>query len=120
MKKVRKMKKRPGNTLLEVLIALGVLGVIVPTSLDAFGTAFSAELRIHQRADKASYAEWWFNQLEFPVSPADIDAAPRRDALGKMRFEWETKPLANDALQVTLRVSNGSPADAVFTAIRVY
>ncbi|MDR1623285.1 MAG: hypothetical protein LBS00_13040 [Synergistaceae bacterium] len=114
------IKKRAGQTLVEILVALSVLEVVVLTSIEAFGTVFAAELQIQERAHKASYAEWWFNRLELPVSRADIDAAPRTDEYGKMRFEWDAVPGNYDTFYVTLRVSNGSGTDTPFTISRVY
>jgi hypothetical protein len=113
-------RKRGAQTLVEVLVALGVLEAVVLTSIDAFGTAFVAELRIQERARKAFYAEWWFNRLELPVSQAKIDEAPRTDEGGKIRFEWSTIPGAHDTLRVILRVSDGSGSDAPFILGRVY
>jgi hypothetical protein len=112
------LKRRLGDTLVEILTALGVLGVIIPTSLDAFGVVFMAEVFIHERVAKASSAEWWFNQLEFPVSPADVGAAPQTD--GRMRFRWETTPGAHDTLEIILYVSNGALSDAPYKESRVY
>ena len=124
LKKVTALKtsahKRVGQTLVEVLVALGVLEVVVLTSIQAFGTVFATELQIQERARKASYAEWWFNRLESPVSQAKIDKAPRTDEHGKMRFEWSTVPGGHNTLHVTLRVSNGSDSDVPFTLSRVY
>jgi len=97
-------KKRLGNTLIEVVMALCVLGVIVPASLGAFGTVFVTELRIHEHAYMMSSAEWWFSRLSFPVYMPDIDAAPRADRHGKVRFGWDTEKLDNGAIRVTLRV----------------
>ncbi|MDR1979457.1 MAG: hypothetical protein LBQ42_12050 [Synergistaceae bacterium] len=113
-------RKRAGQTLVEILVALGVLETVVLTSIEAFATAFTAELRIQEKANKASYAEWWFNRLGFPVSQADIDAAPRTDEYGKMRFDWDTTPGDHNTFYVTLRVSNGTGTDVPFTISRVY
>ena len=112
------MKKRAGVSLVEILIALGVLAVVVPVSLNAFGTVFTAEFRIHERVEKASCAEWWFNQLNFPVQATDLNKAPQ--CYGKMNFTWEASSSAHDALRITLRVTNGEPSDVPFTESRVY
>jgi hypothetical protein len=114
------MRKRAGQTLVEVLVALGVLETVVLTSIQAFGTTFAAELQIQDYARKASCAEWWFNSLELPVSQAKIDEAPRTDESGKIRFDWSTIPGAYNTLRVILRVSNGSDSDVPFTISRVF
>ena len=113
------MKKFPGNTLVEVLIALCVLGMVVPASLGALGYVLAADLKIHENAYMVSSAEWWFGRLTFPVHEAGIDAAPRMDSHGKARFDWETEILHNGAIRVTLRVMgrlSGSP----FTVSRIF
>ena len=124
VKKVTALKtsarKRVGQTLAEVLVALGVLETVILTSIPAFGTVFAAELRIQERSRKASYAEWWFNRLELPVSQAKIDEAPRTNETGKIRFDWSAIPGDYGTLRVILRVSSGSGSDVPFTLSRVY
>ena len=113
------MKKLPGNTLIEVLIALCVLGIVVPASLGALGNVLAADLKFRESAYIVSSAEWWFSRLTFPVYEDDIDASPRMDNYGKARFDWETEKLHNGAIRVTLRVMgrlSGSP----FTVSRIY
>ena len=112
------LKRRLGDTLVEILTALGVLGVIIPTSIDAFGAVFMAEIFIHERVAEAAGAEWWFNQLEFPVSPADVDAAPQTD--GKMRFRGKKTPGAHGTLEIILYVSNGTLSGAPYKAYKAY
>jgi hypothetical protein len=104
----------------ETLIALGILGVVVPASLNAFGVIFLAEIRLRELTRKASGAEWWFSRLDLPVSQAGVDAMPREEERGKMRFSWETEKADHGALRVTLRVSNGAPGDVPFVMTRVY
>ena len=111
--------KKIGYSIIEVLVALCVLGIAVPASLDALGNAFVAEFRVHESAYMISAAEWWFARLSFPVHRPDIDASPRADEYGRARFEWTTEDLDNGAIRVTLRVygrSSGMP----FTVSRVY
>jgi hypothetical protein len=113
-------RPKKGQSLVEVLVALCVLGLVIPSSLEALGTVFSAEIRIHQWARKASYAEWWFDRLEVPVSQSVIDAAPRTNDSGAVRFDWETEFCEYGALRVTLHVSNGTGFDVPFTLSRIY
>ena len=113
------MKKSPGNTLVEVLMALCVLGIVVPTSLGALGSVLMADLKVHESVGMVSSAEWWFSRLTFPVSMADIDAAPRTDRHGKVRFDWETEDLHNGAIRVTLRVYGRLPGPP-FTVNRIF
>ena len=119
MRSMRNMRKIRGNSLVEVLMALCVLGIVVPASLGALGNAFMAELRIHESAYMISAAEWWFSRLKFPMHSADIDAAPRVDKYGKARFDWDTENLDNGAIRVTLRVY-GRFSAAPFTVSRIY
>ena len=105
-----KIKKFSGSTLVEVLMALLVLGIVIPTSLGALGNVLTAELKIMDNACMISSAEWWFSRLTFPVSTGDIDTAPRTDRHGKVRFEWDTEGLDNGAVRVTLRVYGHLPA----------
>jgi type II secretory pathway component PulJ len=114
------IQKSTGQTLVEILVALSVLEIVVLTAIEAFGMVFAAELKIQERARKAFYAEWWFNKLESPVSQAEVDAAPRTDEYGRMRFEWDTASGDYGTFRVTLRVLNGSGADVPFTMSRVY
>jgi Tfp pilus assembly protein PilV len=113
-------RKRSGQSLVEVLVALCVLGLIIPSSLEAFGVAFAVELQLRERERKMAYAEWWFNRLEFPATRAQIDAAPRVDESGAIHFDWEVESREYDALQVILHVSNGTGIDVPFTMSRVY
>ena len=93
-----RVRKRRGDTLVEILIALDILAVVVPVSFGALSTVFTSELRLHQRAEKALCAEWWFNRLETPLSASGLSAAPQMDGRGKMRFSWEASPLEYGAL----------------------
>jgi len=119
MKKMKKMGKNPGYSIVEVLITLCVLGIVVPASLSAFGNTFVAGLKVHENAYMISSAEWWFTSLPSPVGKADIDAAPRVDERGRTRFEWETEDLNNGAVRVTLRVT-GRILGSSFTISRIY
>jgi hypothetical protein len=112
--------KRKGQTLVEVLVALGVLGTVILSSLETFGMALVMELRIQERARKASCAEWWFNRLEPPLSQAKVDESPRAHESGGMIFTWSTIPGDYNTLRVILRVSNGSESDVPFVVSRVY
>jgi hypothetical protein len=114
------VKKRLAYSLVEALFALGILGAAIPAAFSAFGSAFMAEIRIHEASRKAFGAEWWFNRLEPPVSAAALDAMPRADEQGKTRFSWEAEKDAHGALQVTLSVSNGALDDVPFVTSRVF
>ena len=113
------MKKHIGYSIVEVLIALCVLGVVVPTSLDALGNVFMMGLKIHEKVCVISAAEWWFTSLPLTVSRSDIAAAPREDDSGRVRFEWESEELGNDAIRVTLRAT-GKFSHTPFTISRIY
>jgi hypothetical protein len=113
------LRKRLGSSLVEVMIALCVLGMTAPVALDALGAAFVAGLRVQENADMASSAEWWFNRLPYPVAQAGIDASPAFSEDGGTRFEWETEGLDNGAIRVTLRVY-GPMSKAPFTMSRIY
>ena len=116
---MKNRKKFPGISLVEVIMALCVLGIVVPVSLSALGDVLTANLKIHENVGMISSAEWWFSRLTPPVHRADIDAAPREDRHGKARFEWETENLHNGAMRVTLRVI-GRLSGSVLTVSRVY
>ena len=103
------MRKISGYTLVEVLMALFVLGIVIPTSLGALGNTFMAELKVHESAYLISSAEWWFSRFTFAVSEADINAAPKVDMHGVTRFDWETENLDDGAIMVTLRVYGRLP-----------
>ena len=112
------MRRLSGVSLVEILIALAVLGALIPVSLNAFATTFTAAVRIHERVEKAAGAEWWFNQLSFPTHISELNGAPRRH--GRMSFAWETRAGPHNTLHITLRVTNGSPSDVPFTESRFY
>ena len=111
------MRKRRGQTLVEALTALTLLGMIVPVSLAAFETAFVAEFWIQERTDKAAHAEWWFNKLEIPVALETIGDAPRTDQHGKFRFDWDVESGDYGTIQITLRVLGG---ESPYTETRIY
>jgi hypothetical protein len=114
------MGKNRGSSLMELLIALSVLGAMIPALLGAFETVFLSGLQSNEYTNRISGAEWWFNRLETPARQADVDAMPRTDGSGKLRFRWETKMSEHGALHVTLSVSGGSETDAPFVTTRVY
>ena len=116
---MKNMKKLSGLTIIEVLMALIVLGIVVPASLGALGGVLTADLKVLESAYLISSAEWWFGRLTFPVSRDDVDAAPRADEHGKVRFDWETEGLHNGAIRVTLRVY-GRLSRAPFTVSRIF
>jgi hypothetical protein len=113
------IKSGSGYSLVEVLVALGILGTVIPASLGAFGVVFASEIRVGEVSRKAFGAEWWFNRLEFPVSPANLESMPRADESGRMRFSWETENEAYGAVRVTLSVSGETPGDVPFVTTRV-
>ena len=112
------MKKLSGISLVEILMTLCVLGLVIPASLSAFGIVFMAELRIHEHVEKAESAEWWFNQLNFPVHVPDLNDAPQSH--GRMHFTWESRLGDHGALHITLHVTNRAPLDVPLTVSRVY
>ncbi|MDR1650053.1 MAG: hypothetical protein LBR71_07305 [Synergistaceae bacterium] len=114
------LKKRRGYGLVEVLFALGIAGVVIPAALDAFGAVLMSEARIREVSCKTFGAQWWFNRLEFPVSPVVLNAMPSVDERGKMRFSWEMEEDSHGAFRVTLKVSNGASGDAPFVTSRAY
>jgi hypothetical protein len=113
------LKKRRGYSLVEILLALGILGAAMPAVLNAFGVAFMSEIRLHALSRKAFGAEWWFNRLELPVSSAALDGMPRKDESGRMHFRWETENESYGTLRVTLSVSDGARGDVPFVMSRV-
>jgi type II secretory pathway component PulJ len=113
------LKKRRGYSLVEVLLALCILGAAVPAALNAFGVAFMSEIRLRALSSKAFGAEWWFNRLDLPVSLAALDGMPRTDESGRMRFSWETENESSGALRVTLSVSDGARGDVPLVMSRV-
>ena len=113
------IKKFPGNTLVEVLIALCVLGIVVPASLGALGGVLAADIKVREKVYMVSSAEWWFSRLKPPVHEPDIDTAPRVDNYGKTRFDWGTENLHNGAVRVTLRVTGRSSGSSL-TVSRIF
>ncbi|MDR2175505.1 MAG: hypothetical protein LBO82_06165 [Synergistaceae bacterium] len=109
-----------GSILPEVLIAACILGAVLPPVFSAFGSIFMSEVRVHEASLKAFGAEWWFNRLELPVSAAALDAMPREDERGRMRFRWETEKDAHGALRVTLSVSGRAWGDVPLVTSRVF
>jgi len=118
MKPMKKMKRNFGNTLVEVIMSLFVLAIIMPTSLGALGSVLMVGLKTQENAYLISSAEWWFTRMTFPVYIDDIDAAPRADRHGKIRFDWDTEGLENGAIRVTLRVY-GRLAARPLTVVRI-
>jgi hypothetical protein len=106
--------------LVEALIALSIVGFVVPASLSAMGAALVWEMKIHDSARRGLAAESWFNRLNFPLSPGEIDAMPRTDGSGGLRLNWETEPCGYGAFRVTLRISNGAPDDVPFVESRIF
>jgi len=113
------MKKSNGSTLVEVLIALCLLGIVLPASLETLGTVLMAELKMQEKTHMISSAEWWFNRLTHPVNMTKINAAPLVDRFEKVRFEWETEDLINGAIRVTLFVYGRLPGPPL-TINRIY
>ena len=111
--------RKIGNSIVEVLVALCVLGIVVPVSLDALGNAFMADFKVKENAYMISAAEWWFTNLPPMAHIADVDAAPRVDVHGRASFAWETENLGDGAFRVTLRVV-GRFSKTPLTISRIY
>ncbi len=111
---------RRGASLVEILVALLILGLVIPVSFGAFGSSFMIGFRMREYADKVAYAEWWFNRLECPVSQTAIEAMPRADSEGRMHFSWTAVGGDYGSIRVVLSVSNGSKSDNPFVISRVY
>jgi len=119
IKNAKTTRKSRGNTLVEVVISLFVLAIIMPASLGALGSVLMVGLKTHENAYMISSAEWWFTRLTFPVCVTDVNASPRVDRHGKVRFDWNTEALVNGAVRVTLRVY-GNLAERPLTVVRIF
>ncbi|GHV37771.1 hypothetical protein FACS1894187_15400 [Synergistales bacterium] len=117
-------KKRAGVTLIETLIAAAIIGLSLPCAFGAFGKLSMAEIKLQDRVDKASCAEWWLNRLPANPTPDDLDAMPTEyktsGAKPRAFFRWKIERGDYDSFIVILSVANGYDGDASFVAKLVY
>ena len=93
---------RRGESLVEVLAALLILGLVLPTIFQALWSGQMGALRLQRRDTCLSAAQWWFNRLPRSGEPADM---PRTTPDGDIRFSWESRRGRTGLNEVALTVS---------------
>ena len=101
--------KRRGETLVELLMTLVILGLVLPSVFQGLWSGQTGVLRLRQRDDCLYAAQWWFNRL------------PKTDSLlpgGEPHFTWEVRQGSAGVREVVLTVSpaRGDP----FTLTRAW
>lgn len=108
--------RRRGDTLMEILVALVVLAMILPTLFSAFGVGVLGVVRMKAAEARRYGAEWWFNRLERPVRAAALSAMPRSLPGGEVDFSWTSRTGTHGEVWVTLEIrSRGADAALVLT-----
>ena len=99
--------RRKGDALIEVLVALIVLVLILPSLFSTVGLGVLGVVRLKAADDRLYGAEWWFNRLKRPVSVASLSAMPRALPEGTVSFSWISRKGANGEVWVTLEARSG-------------
>ena len=96
--------RRRGDTLVEVLVALIVLAIVLPSLFSALGTGLLGVSGLRAAGERLYGAEWWFNRLERPVRPDALSAMPRGLPGGGLAFSWTSRKGPHGELWETLTV----------------
>ena len=107
--------KRRGETLVELLMTLVILGLVLPSVFQGLWSGQTGVLRLRQRDDCLYAAQWWFNRLPKTGSLAWM---PRKLPGGEPHFTWEVRQGSAGVREVVLTVSpaRGDP----FTLTRAW
>lgn len=107
--------RRCGETLVELLVALFVLGLVLAGVMQSLADGLRTVDRL-RRMDACQYgAQWWLSRLPRPVGTSGLAAMPR-SAWG-LSFDWETGNGELDTFRLTLTVR---AADASLTLRRTF
>ena len=111
--------RRRAESLVEVLLALLILALLLPSLWGSLGTGMSLDLSAQRAQDRLYGAEWWFNRLESPASLSALAAMPTATPDGALRFRWTAALGPRAALFVSLDVSE-NVRDAPTTFFRIF
>ena len=98
------MRRRGGDTLVEVLVSLLILALVLPSLFSALGVGLLGSSGLRAADDRLYGAQWWFNRLQRPVRPAVLSAMPRSLPGGGLDFSWSSRKGTHGEIWVTLEV----------------
>ncbi len=101
------LRTSPGETLLNVLLALLILGTALPPILASLTHGLSADLQILRMEDQLYGANWWFNRLETPAFLSSLPAMPGATPDGGLQFRWLASVGPHGELHISLDVESG-------------
>lgn len=110
---------RRGDTLMEVLVALFILALFLPSLFSALGGCLLGAIRI-EGADARRYGtDWWFNRLGSTVNVASLASMPRDLPGGGVSFVWSSRVGSHGEVWVTLEVRSGT-LDSPLVTVRAF
>ena len=113
------MRARIGESLAETLMALFILGLILPPIFQSQSGGLMAVESL-RRMDACQYgAQWWFSRLPDPVTEASLAAMPTATPAGDVNFTWEAQSGDYGSLVVTLAARAGA-SGAPLSLTRAY
>lgn len=100
-------KKRFGDTLIEILTAIAILALIIPSLFAAQSGSLKAIIEL-KRSDICRWgAQWWFSRLpDFnEINEAKIKSMPDKTPDGSVKFNLkECTTETNGAIKIVLEV----------------
>ncbi|MBR1672579.1 MAG: hypothetical protein IJ702_06605 [Fretibacterium sp.] len=93
---------RRGESLMEALMALVILGLILPLAFQSLWSGQEGLERLRRRDTCLYAAQWWFNRLPRNGSLSDM---PRTTPGGDVLFTWESRSGNAGRREVILTVS---------------
>lgn len=98
------MRRQRGDTLVEVLVALLILALVLPSLFSALGVGLLGVSKLRAADDRLYGAQWWFSHLPRPVRITTLSAMPRSLPGGGLDFSWSSRKGDHGAIWVTLEV----------------
>lgn len=106
-------QRRRGESLVEIIVALSVLALILPSIFEGLSGQITAVEALRGQDACRWGAQWWIARIPRPVTEAGLAAMPRSTPDGSASFEWEVGQGEHGAVRVVLTVRARSSGRAL-------